>query len=168
MFITRNTPKRLKHSEILTSTFQWCFLYRVEYQNEIFRVFRPKRYEIDHFGSLSLSLKFLWHYPSNLWDFASMEKRRSFYFATHLICGMSTYKEHKWVLGFWSITIWRYLDSTSMLQKDCYLSHFSSSFAQNYNVLVSYSESVKPFRFTVLPVKPLVFGFSLLFVNFRF
>ncbi len=34
----------LKRFEILTNTFSWCFLYRVEYQNEIFRIFRPKQY----------------------------------------------------------------------------------------------------------------------------
>ena len=38
-----------KHLEIFIDTFQWYFLYRVEYQNEIFRLFRPKRYEIDYF-----------------------------------------------------------------------------------------------------------------------
>jgi hypothetical protein len=46
LFITRNTPKQ---PEILISTFQWFFLYRVEYRNEIFQVFRSKGYEIDHF-----------------------------------------------------------------------------------------------------------------------
>ncbi len=38
----RNTLKRPKHPKIFTDTFQWYFVYQVEYRNGIFQVFRPE------------------------------------------------------------------------------------------------------------------------------
>jgi hypothetical protein len=52
-----------KHPKILTCTFRWCFLYR----NELFWVFRPKRYEINHFALHPVK-------PSNFLGFAHQPK----------------------------------------------------------------------------------------------
>ena len=38
-----------KHLEIFIDTFQWYFLYRVEYQNSILQEFQPERHKIDYF-----------------------------------------------------------------------------------------------------------------------
>ncbi len=49
LFIPESPEIWPKHLEIFIDTFQWYFLYQVEYQNSILREFQPELHEIDYF-----------------------------------------------------------------------------------------------------------------------